>query len=464
MPSNVALILFSVFVLYLLRFERKQTSGVSQALWIPTLWMLYCGSRPLATWESNYLLTSGNGSDASEGSAIDRNFLMCLILLGLATLARRKFDWMAVLKNNSWLFALLLYVLVSVLWSEAPFSSIKSVGKLAGNLVMAMVVLSEESPKQALESIFRRVAYILIPYSLLLIKYFPNLGVFYLPYTGDRWWIGVTTTKNSLGVLCIISVLFLVWSLLLTWKQRKASGNLRWSYLDLLVLCISLFLLKGEVSYSATSVVCLATGIITVLGLHWIRARWINLRLWMLLVPVALIIIFGASIPFLGTAATSGVTSFLGRDVTFTGRTGIWAQLVPMALEEPLLGHGYGGFWLGHYYAEVNEAHNGYLEVVLGLGFVGLIFVIGFIASCCREAYIGILKNSEMAFFAFALIIMIVLHNITEASFVEETELMWVSLVFAKLVIRSEIIAKAEDSVSSVNLHFELATPSLVKD
>jgi exopolysaccharide production protein ExoQ len=223
-PSNVALLLCSGFVLLLLWYDKKQTTGVTRVLWIPTLWVLYCASRPLACWRSNHLLLSGSDSGVSEGSAIDRNFLTGLLVLGLVILARRRFDWRAVLKNNSWLAALCLYVLLSIVWSEAPFVSIKRAIKMVGSLVMAMVILSEVSPGLAFESILRRLTYILIPFSILLIKYFPDLGVFYLRYTGDRWWIGVTTTKNNLGVLCTVAALFLFWSFLMTWKRRKVSG------------------------------------------------------------------------------------------------------------------------------------------------------------------------------------------------------------------------------------------------
>ncbi len=458
MPSSIALVLCCAFILLMLKSDKKQAAGMSLALWIPTLWMLYCGSRPLACWKSNDLLLSASSSGVSEGSAIDRNFLLSLLLLGLATLARRRFNWKATLKNNYWLTALFVFVLVSAVWSDAPFVSIKRVIKLVGSLVMAMVILSESSPGQALEVVLRRVAYILIPSSLLLIKYFSNLGVFYLPRSGNRWWIGVTTTKNNLGVLCTVTAVFLFWSLLMNWKQRKAP-EIRWRcYFDLLVLVTSLYILKGEVAYSATSMACLAIGVSTIFGLRWIQTHQKSLRVPMLMTPVMLVFFFGACVPFLGTAAFSGLTSLLGRDVTFTGRTTIWAQLAPMALQDPFLGHGYGGFWLGTSYAEVNEAHNGYLEIALGLGFAGLFFVMAFIASCCREAYIGINQGAKLALLGFALVIMLALHNVTEASLLVETDLMWTSLIFAKMVNRAEMGVMAKGPESTVELDSEPAT------
>lgn len=412
----------------------------SPALWIPTLWVLYCASRPLACWKSNDLLLAASSAGVGEGSAIDRNFLLGLILLGLMVLARRRFDWRAVLGNNPWLSILFLYVFVSIIWSDAPFISLKRAIKLSGSLIMAMIILSERSPGGALEVVLQRAAYILIPASLLLIKYFPDLGVFYLPHRGNQWWIGVTTTKNNLGALCSVAALFLLWSLYRYWPERK-TRVMRWRfYFDLLVLLGSLYLLKGEGAYSATSLACLAVGVITAYGLFWLRKRDKPLTVSLFMVPVLIIFLFGACIPFLGTTAFSSLASLLGRDVTFTGRTDIWAQLAPMALNDPFVGHGYGGFWLGTDYAEVNEAHNGYLEVVLGLGFVGLLLVMAFITSCCREAYWGYRQNNGLAFLGFAILVMMVLHNVTEASFLGESDFMWTSLIFAEMVNRNELL------------------------
>jgi O-antigen ligase len=282
--------------------------------------------------------------------------------------------------------------------------------------------------------------------SLLLIKYFSNLGVFYLPHSGNRWWIGVTTTKNNLGVLCTVTAVFLFWSLLMNWKRRKEPDIKPRFYFDLLTIITSLYILKGEVAYSATSLACLAVGVATIFSLHWMQTHGKTLSVSMLMTPVMLVFLFGASVPFLGTAAFSGLTSLLGRDVTFTGRTTIWEQLAPMALQSPFLGHGYGGFWLGTSYAEVNEAHNGYLEIVLGLGFAGLLLVMALLTSCCREAYVGISRNVELAFLGFALVIMMALHNVTEASLLVETDLMWTSLILVKMVGRAEMSVVVEST------------------
>jgi O-antigen ligase len=71
----------------------------------------------------------------------------------------------------------------------------------------------------------------------------------------------------------------------------------------------------------------------------------------------------------------SVVTGALGRQSNFTGRTWIWAAVIP-AVSNPIVGDGYESFWIGPGQTKVartlalmgwwhpetlNEAHNGYL-------------------------------------------------------------------------------------------------------
>ena len=50
MPSQLALIICILFVLWLLHLERKQTPNVSFSLWLPTIWMLCTASKSLGYW------------------------------------------------------------------------------------------------------------------------------------------------------------------------------------------------------------------------------------------------------------------------------------------------------------------------------------------------------------------------------------------------------------------------------
>src|SRR3989304_5890046 len=200
MPPQLALIICIIFVLWLLHLERKQAPNVSRVLWIPTIWMLSIASKPFGVWFMSA------GADAEAGSPLDRAFLSVILCLGLLILASRKFSWSRAIKENSWLMLLVSYLLVSILWSDIPFISFKRWIREVVAVVMAFIVMTERNPRQALESILRRTVYVLIPFSLVLINYYSAYGRVYGRWSGELMWGGVTTQKNGLGRLCLISV------------------------------------------------------------------------------------------------------------------------------------------------------------------------------------------------------------------------------------------------------------------
>src|SRR5438552_17975050 len=114
MPPILALLLCTVFVVWILRYDRKQHDNVSKVLWLPTIWMFSVATKPLGVW-----LRMG-GSDAESGSPIDRVFQSILLLVGLLVLAQRGLNWLKAFEGKSWVILLVGYMLVSILWSEIP--------------------------------------------------------------------------------------------------------------------------------------------------------------------------------------------------------------------------------------------------------------------------------------------------------------------------------------------------------
>ncbi len=164
MPPFFALILCTLFVFSLLRLERQRSSEVSGAAWIPTLWLLLIAGKPLGVW-------FGTAGAAESGSPLDRLVLSTLLCIGVAALVKRQFAFAAALRANCWLLLLIGYMLLSTLWSEITFIALKRCVRETIVVIMAFVILSEADPRQALESVLRRSTYVLIPSSLLLIKY-----------------------------------------------------------------------------------------------------------------------------------------------------------------------------------------------------------------------------------------------------------------------------------------------------
>lgn len=397
-------------------------------------------SRPLGRWPG----LGTPGASIEEGSPIDRWVIILLILLAVLILYRKKIEWSLILKDNIALLFLCVFAGISILWSDFPFLSFKRWIKLLGAIPIAMVVLNEKSPTEAIESVFRRVGYVLVPFSLLFIKYYSYLGRAYGRWSGAEMWIGVTSTKNGLGQLCAIAAFFFIWAFFRDWREKRFAKIRFVKVMDGLVLAIAIFLLKGTGGgYSATSVAVLIAGTVSLLILY--RKKDTVKRISMLLVftSVILWIFMAFSEPFVRE-----VTKILGRDETLTGRTEMWQLLIEAGARKPILGTGYGGYFgtPGNEFFEVQGGsvvgHNGLLDSYVELGLVGvilvLIFHMGFYVRFLRE----INRSFEWGIFGICFLVMALLFNFTESLFLRSQTYIWNITIFLSVIFSAPDLQK----------------------
>ncbi len=430
MPPVLALSLCALFVTLLLAVERKQALSTSYALWVPTLWLMICGSRPVGLW------FGGGFADGTfeEGNPFDRNILTALMLLALGILFKRNMDWQQAVKDNFWLFVLLLYLGVTILWSDHPFVSIKRWIRLLGAVPVAMVVLTEASPREAFERILRRCAYLLVPFSLVLIKYYPTLGASYSRWSGVLMWNGVTLTKNALAHLCLISVFLIVWSYL---KDRKGHGHRRTREVNVAdgsVLGLGLYLLVATPSgaYSATSIATILVISVVVFILFKCERRAQRLAT---IIGIAMIFFWVAMISM--QSFLQAATSLLGRDETLTGRSDIWAMALTDAWRHPLLGTGFGSYFnTGNVFTLTfgNTGHNGLLDVFVETGITGVGLLIGFLISFYQKVQRELNGDFTWGVFAMGILVISLLTNYTESLFLKSSSYIWNNMVFVSIL------------------------------
>src|SRR6266487_3368493 len=218
MLSKLILLASLVLSWWLIRRDTARREGVSSAIWIPTLWVAIIGSRPVSMW-----LGFGGGENTLEGSPLDSIVFFVLIFAAFITLARRRLNWSVVISENWPIFLFYAFLLVSVLWANSPLVSFKRWFKEFGNIAVLLVILTERNPQQALRAVFVRCAYLMLPLSVVFIRFFPSMGRFYSIHGGEGEITGVTTQKNSLGVLLLVCGLVLLWDWLELWKKRRDS-------------------------------------------------------------------------------------------------------------------------------------------------------------------------------------------------------------------------------------------------
>jgi O-antigen ligase len=248
---------------------------------------------------------------------------------------------------------------------------------------------------------------------------------------------GVATNKNMLGMMLLVISLGTVWYFitLLRAKGRPNRGRQLLAQGTLLVFGIALFLMAN----SATSSVCFVLGstIIFATGLRAIKKR--RVRVHMLCLGL---ILAGGFAMILG--GSTFVTNMLGRKSNFSGRTEIWAALIP-TVPNPLVGAGFESYWIspavlkfqqrmlaeGWWHPEgLNEAHNGYIEVYLELGCLGVGLIAAILITGYRRAVAAFRLNPSIGGLMLAYVIVAAVYGITEAGF-RMMALAWLFLLFA---------------------------------
>lgn len=365
--------------------------------------------------------------DYIQGNPTERMFLLVLICAGLIVLYKKRHRFAFFFRENVYLYAFYLYAFVSIGWSDYPGVSVKRWIKAASNVIMVLVILIEDEQGEAIDRILRRCAIALIPLSVFFIKYYPQIGIQYSS-EGIRSWVGVTTQKNGLGLLCAFIGVFFIWRLIKEWPRLEL--------LDGFLLLLTLYLLHG--SHSATSYIVFIVGI-TILVLE---ARLKSNQKKLNRVVIITLLFLAIVISVFGQAISSTFFSAAGRDSSFTGRLPLWNVLIKIGSQSPIFGVGYANFWtvyLAEMWAKFNwhplNGHNGYIDIFLDLGLVGLILLFLLIIQTYRKAINSIGVKGKISSLLFVFLIMILLHNFTESSIGKGAHFLWLLFLLSSVTV-----------------------------
>jgi O-antigen ligase len=319
---------------------------------------------------------------------------------------------------------LLIYALISVAWSEVPLVSAKRAVQLVGVLFIALALVRQARSSNPLASFAW-------PGLFFLTLGVVALAVPWLSIDPDGNYKGFTFTKNVWGQFALLMAL--VYMLLALSKIRP---RLNWW----LFAFASLSLLATR---SATTIVIYVVAVLVVL--YWVAARRysdktlpVSLAATML-GAVALFIYFlvEGALP-IDAAFEAGLGS-VGKDTTLTGRTELWRWMGYEIDRHPWLGAGFGGFWVGlegpsftivrFFSWRPGQAHNGYIDVVNELGYVGLVLLVWvLVVHLWNIARINRRGEGLTAIFHLAILVSAILLNVSETNFTRTTHLWWIIL------------------------------------
>lgn len=425
MPAQIATIVYVAVIVGCFMLDRDQRARTSWALWIPIIWLSLACSRSVGQWLQ--LQTSMNLSDQyMEGSPFDRLVYMGLLGLGLIVIAYRRKRLARVLGANGPIVLFFIYCAVSLLWSDFPDIAFKRWIKAIGDLVITIVVLSDREPTAAIKRLLARTGFILIPLSVLFIKYYPQLGRSYGFWDGVAYYTGVTMNKNTLGVICLFFGLGSLWRIIIAYQSEEGSGRRRHLIAHGIIVAMALWLFWMANSMTSLSCFLMTGGLLLAINFRAVVRRPASVHLL-----TAAIVLISFAVLFLGFSP--GALKTMGRNPTLTERTAIWALVIPMT-PNSVVGAGFESFWLGPrlqqiwrlYTMGLAEAHNGYVEIYVNLGWMGVALLALVIVTGYRAVVAAYRRDPQAGSLGLAFFVAGIVYNFTEAAFFRMMAPAWI--------------------------------------
>jgi exopolysaccharide production protein ExoQ len=241
----------------------------------------------------------------------------------------------------------------------------------------------------------------------------------------DIGYQGYFTQKNLLGEMAAVALLLSIHELLFSGHRRA---------LGIIIVVIATVLLFQSNSKTALGLALVAPILAGLTLMITKRSR----------VSPAIILVLMA----FGYAVLAGVTGFntnhiaylLTGDSSFTGRTVMWDFAEMEIARSPLIGWGYQSFWLvgpdapsvvdaPGWLKTMPNAHNGYYDTVLELGYVGLALLITFIITTLHVIGRVVERDYARAWLLLSVVLFIIIYNFLETLWLRAFDLLWVVFV-----------------------------------
>ena len=433
MNQQTATYAYMAWIAGLFFLDRDAKEVASKALWIPVAWLMIIGSRPVSAWFQSGP-TAATVAQYADGSPLDATVYGVLIAAGMVVLCFRSTQLKRFLRVNLPLILFFSYCALSVVWSDYSFVAMKRWLKSVGDMAMVLIVLTDPNPLAATKRLFSRVAFVLVPLSILFIKYYPDLGRSYDRWTWTPMYGGVTEFKNELGMICLVLGLSSVWSLIEAYENRRMSYRIRHLAAHGSVVAAAMWLF-----FTADSMTSLSCFLMASVVMIMTVPRWVAKRAGIVHVLVGGMVVLSLCALFFDSGG--GMVESLGRNSSLTGRTGIWKAVLSIHIN-PLLGAGFESFWLGDRLEQVwnasvkgiQEAHNGYLEVYLNLGWLGIAFLAGLIVTGYRCALTAFRRDPHAGRLRLAFFTAAIIYSLTEAGF-RMLSPIWIAFLLAITVV-----------------------------
>jgi exopolysaccharide production protein ExoQ len=319
----------------------------------------------------------------------------------------RAIDSILWLLRDPFLASLMLLTVLSAFWSGTPVETFKS-----GLLLIALIIYSSTIATccnlRELVRYLRLFGLWTASASILL-----NLLIPSVLKNEKGSWQGIAGHPNILGyVMALSTVLWIIDAL-------DRPRNQRWRSMVIASVSLVVMLLTNSGGALVTFIAMAAlTALLRILRRLDLRLVWVSMPLLLTVSIPSVLAIVG----YRGTLLAS-----LGKDENLTGRGEFWPAIIAAIEQRWAFGYGFNGFWqiwrgVDNPAAHIRtsnfvptHSHNGFLELALALGLVGVVLL--FLSFIRNIIYIGILLHAGRRFAAeisMILLAHIILSNLSE--------------------------------------------------
>lgn len=379
-------------------------------VWFTRLALCFLAGNPI-----NVLMYGESGGQEvdvnAQGSFLEPGINAIIFLVSLTLVCFRWRQTLKQIKQGNYLILLLISIVTaSMLWSEIPDISIRRSFLMIGGSVFGLYLATSFSFQQQLQHLcWAFIANTLI--NLLFCLGLPHYGMMRLdPHVGA--WRGVYMHKQGLGIQMAMNIGFFL--SLIGGKIFTAS---KWIIFSLVIATLLLVL-----SRSSTGLTLVAFSSVGIFISRILKFR-LDFRISTFIALCSILIVLGVS--FLMSVNTEQIAGVFGKDVSISGRDKLWEVVLEMVAKKPLLGYGYESFWPIEYRDvwqligwSAPHAHNGLLEVLLAVGWIGAIVTLATLSiNLFRTINLIRVSNYPESIWPFIYLLYLVISNVTEKKF-----------------------------------------------
>jgi exopolysaccharide production protein ExoQ len=375
----------------------------------------------LLTRAFSSLMTGGETNPNGESAVLRTVYTSVYVLILPAVLLHRR-AVLAVGIRHTWTLALVALGLLSAQWSAAPDLTLRRSIAWTLTTLFGVYLAARYDMRTQLKLLAAALGSAAVLSTAFAVAV-PSVGVESEIHVGA--WRGIYPQKNNLGQSMVLSTMtFLLLAPCLTRRRWIA-----WAGAGLSAALVLL-------STSKTALAILLT-----LGLLAVLFRSLRWRYTLFVPFLSACVLVGGSVALLLVSQSDRILVAMGKDPTLTGRTPMWDIVLEMILRRPWLGYGHSSFWLdgsdspaaevqAFLQWETPHAHNGYLDLGLELGLVGLsIFLIGFAGAFVKSVAALRAVRTADALWPIMYLSFILLYNVTESGLAVRHSIYWVLYV-----------------------------------